>query len=153
MNGEHVTDDAGNCIIQCPGCAGTVAPFTSNDQTERYYAEMEAARNQAEDEYFKARPQLARTISEETLFRAGFERAFKAAWDRESKAVCIRCGCPALRSSDETSGCAACDRGVLTPHDVEATTDVCDCERDGYDTHHHLCRKFGSPMKAKEGQS
>ena len=26
--------------------------------------------------------------------------------------------------------------------------DICDCERDGEETHRHLCRKFGSPLKA-----
>ena len=46
------------------------------DSTERYYADMEAARNEAEDAYFKARPQMLSTISERQLFRAGFERGF-----------------------------------------------------------------------------
>lgn len=48
--------------------------------SELYYAEMEAARNEAEDGYFKARPQLLGTATERSLFRAGFERAFQKLW-------------------------------------------------------------------------
>jgi hypothetical protein len=48
--------------------------------SELYYAEMKAARNKAEDQYFAARPQLFRTIAEISLFRAGFERAFALLW-------------------------------------------------------------------------
>lgn len=48
--------------------------------SEKYYAEMEAARNDSEDAYFKARPQLERTIEQKALFRAGFERAFQLLW-------------------------------------------------------------------------
>ena len=56
--------------------------MTSKDEsTELYYAEMEAARNTALDAYFIARPQLARTHAEESIFRAGFERAFAASWN------------------------------------------------------------------------
>jgi hypothetical protein len=49
--------------------------------SELYYAEMEAARNKAEDEYFKARPQLMRSLAEQALFRAGFERGFQKLWN------------------------------------------------------------------------
>lgn len=52
------------------------------DNIERYYADMEHARNFHEDEYFKARPQLMHSIAEQALFRAGFERAFKFLWQR-----------------------------------------------------------------------
>lgn len=45
--------------------------------SEQYYAEMEAARNEAEDAYFKARPQLWGTAAERSIFRAGFERGFE----------------------------------------------------------------------------
>jgi hypothetical protein len=51
------------------------------DTTETYYAEMEAARKEAEESYFEARPQLRLTITEVNLFRAGFERGFKGQWD------------------------------------------------------------------------
>ena len=51
------------------------------DSTEHYYAEMESARNASMDDYFKARPQLFRTIEQETIFRAGFERAFAMLWN------------------------------------------------------------------------
>lgn len=54
----------------------------SNDSTERYYADMEHARNYHEDEYFKARPQLLRSPEQKALFRAGFERAFQFLWQR-----------------------------------------------------------------------
>jgi hypothetical protein len=57
--------------------------MTSNervDSTERYYAEMEAARNTAMDAYFIARPQILRTHALESIFRAGFERAFAMMW-------------------------------------------------------------------------
>lgn len=53
-----------------------------NDRIETYYSEMESARNSAEDAYFKARPQLKQTLAEESLFRAGFERAFQLLWNR-----------------------------------------------------------------------
>lgn len=53
---------------------------TGQDSTEAYYAEMEAARNVAEDAYFKARPQLMRSIEQQCLFRAGFERAWANLW-------------------------------------------------------------------------
>ena len=52
-----------------------------SDTIELYYAEMEHERNKAEDAYFKARPQLMRTYAEQTLFRAGFERAFNLLWN------------------------------------------------------------------------
>lgn len=54
----------------------------TGDQIELYYAEMEPARNDAEDKYFNARPQLAGTIEQRTLFKAGYERAFKMMWDK-----------------------------------------------------------------------
>jgi hypothetical protein len=52
-----------------------------SDTLERYYAEMEAERNESESAYFSARsaddtPQARRT------FRAGFERAFSQLWHR-----------------------------------------------------------------------
>lgn len=49
----------------------------TENSTERYYADMEHARNVYEDEYFKARPQLVHSPAERALFRAGFERAFE----------------------------------------------------------------------------
>lgn len=48
--------------------------------SEFYYAEMEAARNEAEKAYFEARPQLLDTPTKRALFRAGFERAFEKLW-------------------------------------------------------------------------
>jgi hypothetical protein len=50
------------------------------DTTEMYYAEMEAARNAAEEAYFDARPQFDRNSLLSAVFRAGFERAFQALW-------------------------------------------------------------------------
>jgi hypothetical protein len=50
-----------------------------SDNTELYYAEMEAARNESEDKYFKARPQLE-TLMSRQLFQAGFERAYRLLW-------------------------------------------------------------------------
>ena len=47
--------------------------------SELYYAEMEAARNKAEDEYFKARPGRDSDFNR-MLFAAGFERAFEKLW-------------------------------------------------------------------------
>ena len=47
--------------------------------SELYYAEMEAARNEAEAAYFAARPPLDAPICHDT-FRAGFERAFALLW-------------------------------------------------------------------------
>lgn len=52
--------------------------------SEAYYAEMEANRNDSEDEYFKARPQ-ADTLANRSLFRAGFERAFSIAYYLEPR--------------------------------------------------------------------
>lgn len=48
--------------------------------TELYYAMLEGQRATAEDEYFNARPQLMRTLAEQALFRAGFDRAFAYLW-------------------------------------------------------------------------
>lgn len=53
---------------------------TASNTIEQYYAEMEAERAHAEDEYFRARPNLQRSRPEEELFRAGFERAFRRLW-------------------------------------------------------------------------
>lgn len=50
-----------------------------SDNTELYYAEMEAARNEAEEKYFAARPQLE-TFMSRKRFQAGFERAFRLFW-------------------------------------------------------------------------
>lgn len=47
---------------------------------ELYYAHMESDRSEAEDAYFKARPQLMRTPAEQSIFRAGFERAYAKLW-------------------------------------------------------------------------
>ncbi len=52
--------------------------------SELYYAEMEAARNEAEDAYFKARPQIEFTGLHRTLFRVGFERAFQLLWNQRA---------------------------------------------------------------------
>lgn len=60
-----------------------------NDSTELYYAEMEAARNEAEDAYFKARPQSDQ-LHFRALFRAGYERAFARCWNGEPLPVLKR---------------------------------------------------------------
>lgn len=58
-----------------------------SDSTELYYAEMEAARNEAEAAYFGARSALAdggTAVDRElwrALFRSGFERGFKKLWN------------------------------------------------------------------------
>lgn len=52
------------------------------DTTERYYADLEHSRAFAEDEYFKARPQIFRTAALQSTFRAGFDRAFEILWQR-----------------------------------------------------------------------
>lgn len=58
--------------------------MTMSDAVELYYARMEAARDEQEDLYFKARPQLMATIEQRTLFNAGFERGFERAYyDRQ----------------------------------------------------------------------
>ncbi len=44
---------------------------------ERECAEMEAARNAAEDAYFYERPLLFRSMAVENVYRAGFESAWK----------------------------------------------------------------------------
>ena len=46
--------------------------------TEEQYLEMEAARNDFADEYFKARPQIDCTDGR-IVFDAGFDRGWKAA--------------------------------------------------------------------------
>jgi hypothetical protein len=53
-----------------------------SDDNELYYAHMESDRAEAEDAYFKARPYLlgANRRDAETLFRAGFERAYAKLW-------------------------------------------------------------------------
>lgn len=52
----------------------------TTDSNELYYAEMEAAREDALDAYFEARPQLLGSFAERALFRAGFERGFEPLW-------------------------------------------------------------------------
>lgn len=47
--------------------------------SEWYYVKMEAARNAAEDAYFKARPKFD-AEDHRVIFRAGFERAFRQLW-------------------------------------------------------------------------
>lgn len=56
------------------------------NSTELYYAEMEAARNEVERDYFDARPQFDRMGKEGTTFRAGFERAFQKLWNQLQRA-------------------------------------------------------------------
>lgn len=51
-----------------------------SDSTEVYYAEMEAARNEVSDAYFKARPQWDTSFNR-NRFREGFERGFQKAWN------------------------------------------------------------------------
>ena len=55
-----------------------------SDSNEIYYAEMEAARNSAEDAYFVARPRPDispdQDAADRVFFRAGFERAFALLW-------------------------------------------------------------------------
>jgi hypothetical protein len=54
--------------------------------SELYYAEMEAARNEAEQRYFQVRPEYD-TQGNRVYFRAGFERAFQLLWNqREAEA-------------------------------------------------------------------
>lgn len=55
-----------------------------SDSTEIYYAEMEAARNESEQAYFEARPQLFATIADRTIFKAGFERGFQKLWNQRN---------------------------------------------------------------------
>lgn len=47
------------------------------DKYEMFVAELESARNEACEAYFKARPQLFVTAEKEKIFEAGFERAYK----------------------------------------------------------------------------
>jgi hypothetical protein len=55
----------------------------SSDNIELFHAHLEADCNEAEDAYFKARPQIIRTFREEALFRAGFQRAYAKLWTPE----------------------------------------------------------------------
>lgn len=64
----------------CRVATGLKPAVQPQDGTELYYAHMEADRNEAEDAYFNARPQLARTLAEQSIFRAGFERAYAKLW-------------------------------------------------------------------------
>lgn len=52
---------------------------------ELYYAEVEAARREAEDAYFGARPQ-ADTIINRRLFQAGFDRAYEHMYRKQRSA-------------------------------------------------------------------
>lgn len=56
----------------------------SDNSTERYYAEMEAARNLTEEAYFAARPSVG-SQRERGLFRMGFERAFSQLWSEAER--------------------------------------------------------------------
>jgi hypothetical protein len=75
----------------------------NGENTEIYYAEMEAARNEAEDAYFNARPQLEGTIHARSLFRAGFERGFRMAWERRDREK-MRISDDRLRNAPERTG-------------------------------------------------
>ena len=85
--------------------------------SELYYAEMEAARNAAEDDYFKARPKLMRSTMEEMLFRAGFERAFQLLWNQ--------------RSTDEKGELDALRYRWLMQHHGEAIRKAIDPDKQG----------------------
>jgi len=54
----------------------------ASNPSEHRYAEMEAARNAAEDAYFVPRHTISRTSLQEEIFRAGFERAYWPQVDR-----------------------------------------------------------------------
>lgn len=56
-----------------------------NDMSEQYYADMESARADAETAYFGARPSLLDSHERRSLFRAGFERAFRKMWNPPSE--------------------------------------------------------------------
>ena len=68
--------------------------------SELYYAEMEAVRNSSMDAYFEARPQLFKTIEQQTLFKAGFERAFQVMWARTLAVEEVTSGNPGVRHGD-----------------------------------------------------
>ncbi len=51
----------------------------NDDSYEERVIKFEAARNEAMDKYFTARPQLLRTRECERLFEAGF----RMAWDKQ----------------------------------------------------------------------
>lgn len=53
-----------------------------SEKLEMYYAEMESARNEALDNYFRARPQLQRTFDREALFQAAFSRGYDSAYQK-----------------------------------------------------------------------
>ena len=48
------------------------------NERELEIIKFETARNEAADAYFKARPQLLRTISEEKMFETGFRMGWEA---------------------------------------------------------------------------
>lgn len=54
-------------------------PYAPGDAIELYYAEMEAARNDVEDAYFRARADDDTALNRR-MFKAGFERAFRHLW-------------------------------------------------------------------------
>lgn len=67
----------------------------NNDSMELYYAEMESARNTTLEAWFIARPHVTRGAYEESIFRAGFERAFSLLWNaRRQDETSARCAKP-----------------------------------------------------------
>jgi hypothetical protein len=81
-----------------------------SDSTELYYAEMEAARNRAEYEYFDARPHLD-TQQLRDMFCAGFERGFKKLWNERPalETFPARQALCAVHGQRWESECQACD--------------------------------------------
>jgi hypothetical protein len=65
------------------GCEQLWEREVTTDNTEIYYAEMEAVRNEAEDAYFNARPPLDEEAHRD-IFRAGFERGFQKLWNERA---------------------------------------------------------------------
>lgn len=94
-----------------------------SDQSELYYAEMEAARNEAEKTYFDARPTLDTKIHH-LIFRVGFVRGFNLLWDKQQSAADrmseqkIMCEMENVDESHDLSGgvvCIACWNRAVDP--------------------------------------
>lgn len=111
-----------------------VSSNQSNDSTELYYAEMEAARHESEAAYFSARSSLQTGGPQEelwrALYRAGFERAFHKLWNERRSVETAERHTSMDYGGVGQVGCEGAD-GMLRIHRKNETCDVCAPEKAG----------------------
>lgn len=93
---------------------------------ERFIACLEAYRNEAEDAYFKARPQID-TIQNRTLFKAGYSRGFEKNWPLSNEVAIVE------SAEQRDPNCDACHGdGEYFGHTADCNDDLCALNGDQY---------------------